>query len=253
MTATKDAVLMMDPLPCLRMCGSTYLQQKYTEVRLTFCTLSHTSMPVSRMESSSGGEIPALLKAMSTRPWSATTRSNMASTACSSVTSQVMAAPPVSLASASMASVLRSTPMTTAPSSANLLAEASPMPLAAPVITATLSCKRFTSVPLCGDEHVLGLGEGRQGVRPQFPAEAGLLDAAERRPVPHRGMRVDRQLAGLDPTGDPHGTTDVLGPDRPGQAVLGVVGQPDGLGLVREGLHGDDGPEHLLGDDPVGA
>jgi hypothetical protein len=44
------------------------LQHRYTEVRLTSWTRFHASRPVSRMESSSGGEMPALLKAMSTEP-----------------------------------------------------------------------------------------------------------------------------------------------------------------------------------------
>jgi hypothetical protein len=50
------------------MCGIAYLQQKKTEVVLTLRTRSQASRPVTRIESSSGGEMPALLKAMSTRP-----------------------------------------------------------------------------------------------------------------------------------------------------------------------------------------
>ena len=67
------------------------------------------------------------------------------------------------------------------------------------------------------------------GVGAELAAEAGLLEAAERRPVAHRGVRVHRQVAGLDPAGDPDRAADVAGPDRPGQAVRGVVGQRDRL------------------------
>ncbi len=66
--ATKDAVLMMEPLPWRRMYGMAALQHRYTDVRLTSWTRFQASRPVSRMESSSGGEMPALLKAMSTLP-----------------------------------------------------------------------------------------------------------------------------------------------------------------------------------------
>ena len=68
MTATNDAVLMIEPRPPGRMCSMAYRQHRYTEVRLTSCTRRQASRPVVMIESSSGGEIPALLKAMSRRP-----------------------------------------------------------------------------------------------------------------------------------------------------------------------------------------
>ena len=43
-------------------------------MRFTSCTRSHAVSPVSRIESSSGGEIPALLNAMSTEPYASTVR-----------------------------------------------------------------------------------------------------------------------------------------------------------------------------------
>ena len=55
---------------------------------------------------------------------------------------------------------------------------------------------------------------------PELAAEPGLLEAAERRRVAHRGVRVDRQVAGLDAAGDAQRAADVAGPDRAGQAVL---------------------------------
>ena len=57
---------MIEPRPARCMCGITALQHRYTEVRLTSCTRHQASIPVTRMESSSGGEMPALLNATST-------------------------------------------------------------------------------------------------------------------------------------------------------------------------------------------
>ncbi len=79
---------------------------------------------------------------------------------------------------------------------------------------------------VAGDEDVLLLGERVRRVRAELPAEAGLLEAAERRPVAHRRVRVDAEVAGLDPARDPQRPADVAGEDRAGQAVLGVVGEP---------------------------
>src|ERR1700761_92333 len=99
-----------------------------------------------------------------------------------------------------------------APSAAIRRTDARPMPLAPPVTTATRpssrpgtggrvvpvviavvpsslsfprSC-RAAGLSCRADEHVLGLGERGHRVRPEFPAEAGLLEPAERRGVPHR-------------------------------------------------------------------
>lgn len=49
--------------------------------------------------------------------------------------------------------------------------------------------------------------------------------------------------------GDAAGAGDVGGEDRADHAALGVVGQPYGLVLVCEGLHGEDRVERLLADD----
>jgi hypothetical protein len=67
-TATNEAVLMIDPLPCRCMWGMACLQHRNTDVRLTSCTRCHTSSPVTSSESSWVGEMPALLKATSTVP-----------------------------------------------------------------------------------------------------------------------------------------------------------------------------------------
>ena len=65
MVATNEAVLMIDPLPWRCMYGITALHPRKTEVRFTSWTKRHASSPVTRIESSSGGEMPALWNAMS--------------------------------------------------------------------------------------------------------------------------------------------------------------------------------------------
>ena len=68
---------------------------------------------------------------------------------------------------------------------------------------ATFQTVHELPAPARGDEDVLGLGERIEGVRPELAAEAGLLEAAERRRVAHRRVGVDRQVAGLDGRGRP--------------------------------------------------
>src|SRR3954471_7242605 len=243
---------MIEPPPASRMWAIAYLQHRYTDVRLTRCTRSHASRPVSRIESSSGGEMPALLKATWTRPYSATARSNRACTWGSSATSTWRKRPPTSAAAFSPASTSTSTHTTCAPSAAKRRAVARPMPLPAPVTTAFLPSRRPGTVLLLRrDEDVLGLGERERRVRTEFPAQPGRLEAAERRPVPHRGVRVDREVAGVDGARDADRPADVPRPDRAGEAELAVVGDADGVGLVVERDDGDDRPEDLLVQRPI--
>src|SRR5215469_386532 len=227
-------------------------------------------MPVTRMESSSGGEMPALLNAMSIRPKALSVASYIAATSFSAVTSAWMNRPPTSSAAALPVSLSRSTTATLAPSAASRRAVASPMPLPAPVTTATRSSRRCvcavisrlpcvrSTIPLpplvavCAsflgcDEDVLGLGEGVHGVRSQLPAKTGLLEAAERGPVADGGMGIDRQVAGLDRPRHPQRAAQVLGPDRPGKTVGGVVGDRHRVRLVLERDHRHHRPEDLLG------
>src|SRR5580658_1538771 len=200
---------MIDPLPCRCMWGITYLQHRYTEVKLTCWTRCQASRVVVRIESSSGGEMPALWNAMSTRPCWATTVSYSRWTSSSLATSAARNSPPTAAAAALPAASSMSTATTRAPSAASLRALARPIPLPAPVMTATRSCNRCcikTSL-LCRDEDVLGLGERVRRVRAELAAQAGLLEPAERRPVPHRGVRVHRQVAGLHAARHPDGAT----------------------------------------------
>src|SRR5690348_912028 len=134
---------MTEPPPRIRICPMAYLQHRYTEVRLTSCTSRHASNSVVRIESSSGGEIPALLKAMSTPPYSFTAAWNSSRTSGSEVTSTATYRPPTSVAALPPASSSASPQTTLAPSAANRRAVASPIPLPAPVTTAT--CRRDDS------------------------------------------------------------------------------------------------------------
>src|SRR5215211_5603450 len=145
MRATNEAVLMIEPRPRACMRGIAALQQRYTEVRLTSCTRRQASRPVTRIESSSGGEMPALLKAMSRPPWVSTAAANRASTCSGEVTSTWTNSPPTSSAAALPLAGSTSPTTTCAPSEANRRAVASPMPLAPPVTTATRSTSRRTT------------------------------------------------------------------------------------------------------------
>ena len=147
--ATNEAVLMIEPLPRACMCGIAALQQRYTEVRLTSCTRRQASSPVVRIESSSGGEMPALLKQTSRPPKRSTAVAYIAWTSAASVTSARTYSPSISSASAVPPASSRSATTTCAPSAANRRALARPMPLAAPVMTATLpSSLPATRTPL---------------------------------------------------------------------------------------------------------
>ena len=118
------------------------------------------------------------------------------------------------------------------------------MPLAAPVTMQTLPSSRPISPRRVVDR--LGLGVGVERVRPELAAVAGLLEAAERRRHAHRGVRVDREHAGLDRARDPQRLGAVARPDRAGEPVDRVVGELDRLLLVAERDHHGDRPEDLL-------
>ncbi len=86
--------------------------------------------------------MPALWNAMSTRPCWATTVSYSRWTSSWLATSAATNSPPTAAAAAFPASSEMSTTTTRAPSAASRLALASPIPLPAPVMTATRSCNR---------------------------------------------------------------------------------------------------------------
>src|SRR6201747_1730129 len=102
-----------------------------------------------------------------------------------------------------------------APSSANRCTVARPMPEQPPVTTATFPSRRpvmFSSLPrstAVGEVDVLLLGERVGRVGSELTSEAGLLVATERRPIAHRGVRVHRQVAGLDAACHPERAAEV--------------------------------------------
>jgi hypothetical protein len=59
---------MIDPLPAGTMCRSAARHDRYTDLRLMSCTFCQAGSSVFSIRSSSGGEMPALLNAMSTDP-----------------------------------------------------------------------------------------------------------------------------------------------------------------------------------------
>ncbi|CFS51580.1 Uncharacterised protein [Mycobacterium tuberculosis] len=58
----------MEPFPARTMWRRAARQHKYTDFRLTSCTRCHAASSVFSIRLSSGGEMPALLNAISMRP-----------------------------------------------------------------------------------------------------------------------------------------------------------------------------------------
>ena len=81
---------------------------------------------------------------------------------------------------------------------------------------------------------------------PALAAVAALLHAAERRRRATTGRAVDRHEAGLERGRQAVGARQVARLDVGGEAVLGVVGESDGLVLVVERRHRQHRSEDLL-------
>src|SRR5919107_1578181 len=137
--------------------------------------------------------------------------------------------PPISSAASLPGSSARSTTQTRASSSAKRRAVSRPMPPAPPVTTATFPSRRpGISVLLRGQVYVLYLRVVVEGVRAELASDAGLLEAAEGCGDPYGGVGVDGDHSRLHATGDTQGAGAVLGPDRTGEPVDGVVGLTNG-------------------------
>ncbi len=78
---------MIDPDCCFTMCRSAAREHRYTDLRFTSCTFCQAGSSVVSIESSSGGEMPALLNAISTEPYFSAAVSKRWFTSASSVTS----------------------------------------------------------------------------------------------------------------------------------------------------------------------
>src|SRR5918997_5694683 len=90
----------------------------------------------------------------------------------------------------------RSATHTRAPSSAKRRAVSRPMPLAAPVITATLPSRRMLVV-LRGQVDVLYFGVVVEGVRTELASDSRLFEATEGCADPDGGVGVYGDHAGL--------------------------------------------------------
>ena len=93
---------------------------------------------------------------------------------------------------------------------------------------------------------VLGLAVLVETRLAELAADAGLLVAAPLRLRDVGVVVVDPDRAHPQPAGDALGPAGVLGPDRAGQPVEAVVGDPHRRVLVGEGLDGQDRAERLL-------
>src|SRR5215207_42916 len=141
----------------------------------------------------------------------------------------------------------RSAMQTRAPSSAKRRVVSRPMPPAPPVTTATFPSSRpGISVLLRGQVDVLYLRVVVQGVRSQLASDAGLLEAAEGGGDPHGGVGVYGDHARLHAPRHAQGARAVLGPDRTGETIFGVVGLTNSIIFVLERYDGDDGAEDLF-------
>src|SRR5918997_3786993 len=110
---------------------------------------------------------------------------------------------------------------------------------------------RSLSVPGATEGHGLHLGVLEHRVGAHRPAEAAALVAAERAADdPGAQGRVDRDLAGLQAPGELDRLAHVAGPDRGDQAVVGAVGDLEGLVVVVHRGDPEDRAEDLLLVDP---
>src|SRR5580693_1606783 len=101
----------------------------------------------------------------------------------------------------------------------------------------------WTKLPSGVDRLVLLVGGN--GVGAEFTADAAGLDAAEGRPGVGQ-IAVDADGAGPHPPGDVLAVLGVGGPHRAAEAVVGVVGYPDGVFFVAVGDDGQHGSEDFF-------
>src|SRR5215210_1488525 len=169
--------------------------------------------------------------------------------------------PSISEAVSCPGSSARSATHTRAPSSAKRRAVSRPMPLAAPVITAAFPSRRpgisvllralrprlgRALLALRGDVDVLYLRIVVEGVRAELAPDAGLLEAAEGCANPYGSVGVYGDHTRLHAPRHAQGAGAVLGPDRTGEAVDGVVGLTNSVHFVLERDHRYHRAEDLL-------
>src|SRR3954452_11362916 len=156
--AVYEPVLTMTPPPWSTISGMTALAHRYTPFRLVAISASQASSSISTTEPRA--PYPALLTRISIRPWRAAAAATPAVTSAARETSitTAVARSPISRATRSTAAPSRSAMTTSAPSAANSEAVARPMPLAPPVIRATLLARRMRWI-LALQVRAAGLGQ----------------------------------------------------------------------------------------------
>src|SRR5262245_26198097 len=125
---------------------------------------------------------------------------------------------------------------------------ARPIPFAPPVTIATLPSSAPTALAVGGSDaangHVLELQPLVDAVLRALAADAGLLDAAERRHLGRDEAGVDADDSVLERLRDAPDARVRSGVEVGGQAVRGVVGDPHRLVLrleARDPCHGSEG------------
>src|SRR6266536_1928485 len=170
------AVLMMDPPPCFFMTGAACLIPRNTPRRSTPTVASKPSTGTSSIFPPTP-PYPALLKMQSSRPKRLRVSSTAACTSGSRLTSvwTYSARDPSSPVRRRPRSSWMSATMTDAPSSTKSRTVASPMPLAPPVINATLPLRRVMPPSALHEPH--GARHGFEMVRRVSEVEPGRKDA----------------------------------------------------------------------------
>src|SRR5260221_4664042 len=128
-----------------------------------------------------------------------------------------------------------------------------PIPPPAPVMTQTFPSRRplIEFLALRGDVDALDFRIALQRVHAELPAEARLLEAAERRRDAHGRVRVDAQHAALERARHAERASTVARPDRAGETIRRVIRDPDRVSLVLERDDRRDRAEHFFAGDTV--
>src|SRR3954451_11080901 len=145
LTLTRSATRRGSRSAARRRCGSAAWATYSRPLRLRSIIRSHSSTGASTIWPSS--ITPALLMTVSSRPSSCAVRSTAAWACARSVMSASIASPPISPASASSRSLRRAATATVDPCAASARAVASPIPLLAPVTSATVSWSSLLMAP----------------------------------------------------------------------------------------------------------
>src|SRR3989454_8607701 len=186
-----EPMLTIEPPPWRCMCGITPREKRNTLLRNT----SNTSSQISWAGSCKGpacNRLPALLTSTSTRPNVASVACTARCTSASSVTlpGTASARPPAAViesAVSSRISLRRPVVVTLAPSRANVVAMAAPVPVPPPLTMATLSASRIEVSSSCLTDRGPVCGGRRSGPRGHDGVERGLGDGADN-PVDDRAL-----------------------------------------------------------------